>query len=347
MDFKKERNFIVAYDGSAVLAKWNISTGEFIGKSGKVVKNCPPAFTYNNLPSIFSPADEQHLYGGAVGFYRCFIGSGYTYTEKCAKRFEEMLSVGLVPYAYQDLETTHRLTKDLVAYIKEHCNGRYESNKVEDYLLKLKYKDFLEGHPAWFSDVFFRCLGQVPIEYLKSFLLRAEREHVYDFWDFTYHRSDYTVKLIINYYKKCNEMYGSVKIEPNLLSNYAHINALYVEYSEKHYNEVIKRYNDQPFLYFEYGDYEARPILTKEAFHQEATAQGNCVERLYMGKVHNGETYIVTVRRKDSPDTSLITCEVSHTHQIYQYLTRFNKYPTDEGQLEFRQKYAEHLAATI
>jgi len=346
MDFKKERNFIVAYDGSAVLAKCNISTGEFIGKSGKIVKNCPPAFTYNNLPFVFSAADEHHLYGGAVSFYRCFIGSGYTYTEKCAKRFEEMLSVGVVPYAYQDLETTHRLTKDLVAYIKDRCNGRYDNDKVEDYLLKLKYKDFLEGHPTWFSDVFFRCLGQVSIEYLKSFLLRVEREHVYDFWDFTYHRIDYTVDLIMNYYKKCNEMYGSVKVEPNLLSNYAHISALYVEYAEKHYNDVLKRYNDQPFLYFEYGDYEARPILTKEAFHQEATAQGNCVERLYMGKVHNNETYIVTVRRKDSPDTSLITCEVNHAHQIYQYLTRFNKYPTDEGQLEFRQKYAEHLAVT-
>ena len=170
MDFKKERNFIVAYDGDTMLAKWNISTGEFIGKSGKVVKNCPSAFTYNNLPACFGTVNEYQLYGGAVGFYRNFIGSGYTYTEKIANRFEELLSVGLFPCTYQDLVTTHRLTKELVAYIKEHFNGRYDSDRVEDYLSKLKYKDFLEGHPDWFSDVFFRCIKQVPIEYLKSFL---------------------------------------------------------------------------------------------------------------------------------------------------------------------------------
>ena len=80
-------------------------------------------------------------------------------------------------------------------------------------------------------------------------------------------------------------MYGEVKVTPNLLSNYAHINALYKDYINAHYDEILKRNNDLPALYFQYGDYEARPLLSREAFHEEAENQHNCVERLYMEKL--------------------------------------------------------------
>lgn len=345
MEFRKERNFIVAYEMNTVQAKWNITTGQFIGKSGKPVVSCPRAFVYDNLP-YGSGEDDNCRFGGAVRLYRSeYNNTYYHYTEEIGKRLEALLSVGLFPRDRRDLSSTCRLTKDVVRYCKEHLNGQYSDRAVEDYLSRAKYQSFIEGRPAWVADAFLRCVNDMPIDFLKTFLNRAEQEHIISFWCNLYDNTANVVAMMRGYYDKCKEMYGEVKVTPNLLTNYAHINALYKDFSEKHYNEVLAKNNDQPFLYFQYGEYEARPLLSREAFHEEAENQHNCVERLYMEKVHRGDTYVVTVRRIDAPEKSVITCEVNKRGQIVQYYAFANSTPRDEAQVAFRRAYDEHLKA--
>ena len=342
MEFRKERNFIVAYDAEVMQGKWNISTGEYIGKSGKVVVSCPRAFVYNNLP-YFSSQTENNRLGGAIRFYREYYENNRNYTEKIGKRLEALLSVGLIPYEYYDLLSTCRLTKEVVRYCKEELHGVYRHNAVVDYLSRVKYQSFLEGRPSWVVETFLRCVDEIPLDFLKSFLNRAENEHIEAFWGTRYNNAGNVREVLQNYYKKCKEMYGEAKVTPNLLTNYAHINALYKDYSEKHYNEVLARNNDKSFLYFQSNGYEARPMLTREAFHEEGENQHNCVERLYMEKVHNGQTYVVTVRRINAPEKSVITCEVNHNRRIIQYYAFANSKPTEEAQIAFRSAYAAHL----
>ena len=343
MEFRKERNFIVAYDMEVMQGKWNISTGEFIGKSGKPVTSCPRAFVYNNLPYT-SGATENTRLGGAIRFYREWFGNnGRRYTEAIGQRLEALLSVGLIPHDCRDLLSTRRLTKDVVRYCKEQLNGMYNDSQVENYLFRAKYQSFLEGRPSWVVETFLRCVDEIPLDFLKSFLNRAENEHIEAFWRNGYSPVGNVTEVLQNYYKKCKEMYGEAKVTPNLLTNYAHINALYKDYSEKHYNEVLTRNNDKPFLYFLSNGYEARPLLTREAFHEEGENQHNCVERLYMEKVHDGCTYVVTVRRIGAPEKSVITCEVNHRGQIVQYYAFANSTPREEAQIAFRSAYAAHL----
>ena len=147
--------------------------------------------------------------------------------------------------------------------------------------------------------------------------------------------------------KKCLEMYGEVKIKPNILTNYGHICALYTEYQNAHLNEKIEKNNNKQFLNFQFGDFFARPLLTREDFHKEGEAQSNCVERLYMEKVANGQTYIVIVRANNAPEKSLVTCEVDLRGNIRQYLGFANSTVTNEALREFRRKYSKHLSETV
>ena len=137
-------------------------------------------------------------------------------------------------------------------------------------------------------------------------------------------------------------MYGEVKISPNILSNYAQISFLHNEWKNAHYNEVLEKNNNKSFLNFRYGNYFARPLLTREDFHFEGESQHNCVERMYMERVYNNETYIVVVRDINNPNGSLITCEVNHNGKIIQYLATCNRHVYNDELIKFKNMYQAH-----
>ena len=81
---------------------------------------------------------------------------------------------------------------------------------------------------------------------------------------------------------------------------------------------------------------------TREEFVAEGKAQHNCVGRLYIQPVIEGETNIVFIRKKEDLDTSYITCEVRN-RCIQQYLSQYNRAVRDTLALEFYKAYAKHL----
>lgn len=109
-------------------------------------------------------------------------------------------------------------------------------------------------------------------------------------------------------------------------------------------NEKLQRNNNLPYLYFEDETFICKPLLTCEAFHDEATKQDNCVERLYLDIAAKGKTHIVSIRRKADPTSSCITCEIKD-YEIIQYLQAHNKKDYKEDESAFREKLAAHLRA--
>ena len=116
---------------------------------------------------------------------------------------------------------------------------------------------------------------------------------------------------------------------------------------KNHYNDGLKKHNDLSWLYYENDKFIVKPLLTKEEFHAETQAQHNCVERIYMERVFNGVTHIVVVRKKDQPDTSLITCEVSNDRNIIQYLKAWNNRCHEQDECDFQEEYATYLKSTF
>lgn len=109
------------------------------------------------------------------------------------------------------------------------------------------------------------------------------------------------------------------------------------------FDKLLNENNNKNWLYFEDETFMCRPLLTCAQFHDEATQQNNCVERLYLEKVVKGRTHIVSIRRKSSPDTSCITCEINNDYEIVQYLHANNSQELKKDEEVFYKKLEAHL----
>lgn len=341
MNFVKERNFIVAYDCSLKVGAWDITTGQFIGKSGKPVNSVPQCFTFNHLPTLRS----ENLLGYAIYWYRNnFTHSyDYTYNEEKGARFEQLLSLGLFPSEPKTLNNKLNLTKKIVDYVKKNCNDYYDAYRINKYLTMMQYEQYVNTLPDWAKEVFSSLLNaDFPVDYLKTALNRIINEHVQSIYE-GYNQAGYIRDMLAWYYKTSMKMFGKVEVEKNFLTKYAVLKYLEAEYRNAHYNEELAKQNDKEWLYYENDTFVVKPLLTKEDFHKEGEAQRNCVERLYMEKVYEGHTHVVTVRLKTNPDKSYITCEVTNNGLIYQYLAFCNETPNDEAAKNFKKEYQQHL----
>ena len=109
------------------------------------------------------------------------------------------------------------------------------------------------------------------------------------------------------------------------------------------FDKLLNENNNKNWLYFEDETFMCRPLLTCAQFHDEATQQNNCVERMYLKKVVKGHTHIVSIRRKSSPDTSCITCEINNDCEIVQYLHANNSQELKKDEEVFYKKLKAHL----
>ena len=109
------------------------------------------------------------------------------------------------------------------------------------------------------------------------------------------------------------------------------------------FDKLLNENNNKNWLYFEDETFMCRPLLTCAQFHDEATQQNNCVERMYLKNCAHGETHIVSIRRKSSPDTSCITCEINNDYKIVQYLHANNSQELKKDEEVFYKKLKAHL----
>lgn len=109
------------------------------------------------------------------------------------------------------------------------------------------------------------------------------------------------------------------------------------------FDKLLNENNNKNWLYFEDETFMCRPLLTCAQFHDEATQQNNCVERMYLKNCAHGETHIVSIRRKSSPDTSCITCEINNDYEIVQYLHANNSQEFKKDEEVFYKKLKAHL----
>lgn len=339
MEFKKERNFIVAYDGVIKLGAWDISNGSFIGKSGKPVKTVPSCFTYRNLPSYRRGTNDLAY---AIYWYRTQLSDNYT--NVMGAHFEQILSLGLFPNSANSLCDKPNLNKKIVEYLKDENQGYYDSIKVARYLALIQHEQYINALPDWAKEVFSNLLrNNFPIDYIKTALNRVIHEHVDAFIKDIYYISGKIYEMLKDYYDISMKLFNKVEVEKNFLTKYAILKYLAEEYKNQHYNEELAKNNDKSWLYYENETFIVKPILTKEDFHTEGEAQRNCVERMYMEKVYKGQTHVVTVRRKSDPNKSYITCEVSSDGRIWQYLARCNETPKEQDARNFKAEYSQHL----
>lgn len=346
MEYRKEQSFIVAYDDdNNMRGKWNILTNEYIGVRGNPIKSTPVAFKLGNeiMPNYIE---------NALRLLNNYNSRYYHFTEKKGQRLEQLISLQLVVdegySAWNFLETdTTKLTKDLVNFLVENCEGIYNEQNIKHYNFYKKHLGFINKcgeHKDWAIAVYqgLEDNKKIPNDFIEGMIIRAIHEKVFTTYAY-YAFSD----VIVKWYDMIQELGDTLEVKHNILTNYVILKYLYDEYRVAHYDEKLKEKNDLNWLYYENSNYIVRPLISRKDFHLEAEAQHNCVERMYMERVFSGLTHVVVVRKKANPDKSYITCEVTNDGQIWQYLYRNNNWVDRRDDLEFREEYLAHIQSSL
>lgn len=345
MDYRKETHFIVAYDVEGKLrGKWDILSNQYVGIKGSVLKGKSPAFSFNHI------TDMNNSFRSAYELVTGYADRWHPFTAEHGKRLEEIISVGLSVRPSWNvwitlLDDKTKLTKECVQFLNEHHGGVYDNDNIEAYRVYATYHSTIEkcvGQETWACGVFSRVLKEIPSEFSKGMVLRGYNEKIFYSYDIRRY-----AELINTWYNMISAMKDTLEVKHNILSNYVILQWIYNEYKTAHYDENLRNNNDKPWLHFEDDTYVVVPLLSRDDFHTEGELQHNCVERLYMEAVANGQTHVVAIRKKVNPTVPYITCEVGKDGRILQYLLRFNTRPSDEADKNFYSLYQHHLYSSL
>lgn len=335
MEFRKEKNIIIATDNGVVKGQYDWVDGIFYGVKGTPVKTVPVAFK------------SDTVYRNIINTHRWILEHGYLLPqvrELALHRWECLTSLGLYTddiYLLTDDDYDFpALKKDLVQYLKDNCACRFSKDTYGQYIFAKANPDYthLTGEYKRFVDIVRDgTFYNLSSEWAVSAAMRLQLEDAY------YIQPCNGIGDVLDkYYQACRCMRQEPIITKNFIVTIAHTLHVYETYQREHKAELLRKNNDIPELYYENDTYIVRPLLTKEEFHEEAEAQHNCVEWAYLGRVIDGLTHVVVIRRKDNPSKSLITCEIDNQFHIRQYYGRYNTDPKRAEAL-FRAELNKYL----
>ena len=335
MEFRKEKNIIIATDNGIVKGQYDWVDGIFYGVKGTPIKTIPVAFKSD---TVYRNIINTHQWILEHGFLSAQVH------ELALHRWECLTSLGLYTddiYLLTDEDYDFpALKKDLVQYLKDNCECRFSKDTYGQYMFTKNNPDY-----AQLTGEYKRCVDAIrrstyynlPLEWVVSAALRLQLEDAYYIQP-----CNGICDVLDKYYNACKRMGQEPIITKNFIVTIAHTLHIYETYQREHKAELLRKHNDIPELYYENDTYIMRPLLTKEEFHAEAEAQHNCVEWAYLEKVIDGSTHVVVIRRKDNPSKSLITCEISNQFRIRQYYGRCNTDPK-RAEAQFRAELSRYL----
>lgn len=348
MEIRKERSIVKIFNGEKLMGGFDFSTGGYIGTKGTQLKGISVPFTreLNELTDNLAHCMTEVL----DGLNRCAWSLDGTEKTRALQRAEQLISLGLHPAASYDTwrfmarKKQPALTKDLVNYLKETHDNKYDEQTVLTYTEYKREQEFYDevGIQAlqWVTSVL--ASTAAPLEWARKMAHQAIREKIsFDYASYSF------ATLLDEWADKIKTMGEKLEVPRNILTQYCILKWRYKEYYNAKADIKLKENNDCPFLYYENDNYIVRPLISKNDFHQEAEAQHNCVERLYMERVVLGQTHVVSVRLKNRPDNSYITCEVNNNGHIQQFLLACNNYIHTTEDKAFRAEYQNHLLSSL
>ena len=259
------------------------------------------------------------------------------------------VGIKLVPVSFSTPELEHlHFDKDFVALVKEanhkDMNGLLLLSRgiLTAIAEKTRRKNYEKrGYSATFIDILFE---------FSNLFDEAPDEEIHELWHLYQHHGLYLlgkclrIDFIICWWNLAHTLNEPlfIRSSPIIALQERKERAALKRYDML--SPAIKKYNDLPSLYYENDEYFVRPLISAQEFHDEATQQNNCVERLYMEETAKNKTHIVVLRRKSNPSQSFITVEVDGCgKRVVQYLAKNNANPPAEVE-PFMRAYKEHLA---
>lgn len=375
MKIYKEKQFLIFdfWNGSTV--KYDFATKTAIGKKGKPVKNLCSQLNGLSIDELCDCCvDKQYgkflrfvkdNYEWSYGYRITNIGTILDKVKEYA-RFEQIFSAGIDEIVDRKFSyTINDIPKAIIKLCKEH------NVKLSDKFLKL-YKDnpdtyqlaYKLNYVSLTDDDVYRILMEshnvkryygtraydyeyVPVSSFNSLLLEY----------------GYTAKGLLNYLdylvtyealdarEALGELYdyaNMMKKISNKFDKYPRHFLTTHQIACRNYDRLKEQFNEDAFkkridkdMERTFGDYTfIYPSCTQD-IKNEAAEQNNCVAS-YIRRVIDGECHILFLRKKDSPDKSLVTIEVRNG-MIVQAKQKFN-YPVTSEQQEAIDKWNIYYA---
>lgn len=344
LEEKKVQSKVFFFLNKVVVARFDFATLSFYDEKGQPTSTIPDCFRKTTI--------EGGIWYYAVKWWcqnRNIRTSSRLALEMSSIEKAGAVGIKLVPVNFSTPELGHlHFDKDFVALVKE------VNLKDADGLLLLTHTVFTaiaektrrknyekRGYSATFIDILFE---------FSNLFDEAPDEEIHELWHLYQHHSLYLLgkcqrtDFIICWWNLAHTLNEPlfIRSSPIIALQERKERAALKRYDML--SPAIKKYNDLPSLYYENDEYFVRPLISAQEFHDEATQQNNCVERLYMEGVAKNDTHIVVLRRKSNPSQSFITIEVDGCgKRVVQYLAKNNANPPAEVE-PFMRAYKEHLA---
>lgn len=357
----KEKNFI-NYETKKGIYKFDINTATLYGVKGKPIKNLPTGFKKDFLNSFYEKRSEDRtvLERFLQGVLENWIGYNLKITDEELISYYKLLdkidSLNIRLYSI-DRKFLDLINKHFKQAIKIYNNG--DNNNIIEIAIELEKEKILSKMPKvedkalndliceWAVDKHYtieQCNTILSLilhnphtfsmfkrinDYTNE--LKYDRYNLTRTLDYFFEMADainYTINKKDSFTKQFFEMQESIKIfrqsqDDDIYNNVYAKRADILNYCNDKFMVIIPK--------------------NKDDFCFEADQQHNCVFRTYYPKVRNNKTYIVFVRKADSPTESYITCEIDKQGEIVQYLKKFNENIRSEEDIDFRNEYQKHL----
>lgn len=353
----QEKNICRFYKDGNYIGCVDINTGTRYGKSGREVKK----LAINSSDKIDAPSTMF------------FLGLKH-YAEKAENPFPIEISVieSMVKIAEKsDLRIDpYRFYADLPNKSTCYYFVKHFSEFVADYKAKQGTRFYWYEFQRWSADKRFELWLRQKINYPLN-LSFYERDYLQQFYEYNivnnrYNLTEVEIDRIIGYATK-QRIFAS--ISANSLSNfcewcktlkieipktqcftrtYAEIQQSYKRWKDEKNSERIRasmaKHSD--WWNFEYSGFTIVAPQTAQDIVNEGIKMHHCVGS-YVDRVANGETFIVFVRRAETPDIPYITCQVNTNGVLGQYYLAYDNHISNSIDRDFKTAFQNHIKQCI
>ena len=349
MIITKDKNLIIIKEnGTTGQYVLNINTGEFLGKKGGQIKRIPYPLCdmrrdFGRLDTTLGRTIEHILYYKGNSETCFFRGEEVIALMKIADKLDS-LNKGRFNYNFNALKKVEANYKAFVKYINK-CEGEITDEMQRGFFTWLEFEQKKQAlgqyadsiSPEMYSAMVSRGRADYSLAEWKTIAYYLNRGRLWE-----YH--EHSVAKLVEYLEICRKMGKTPNEQTNFMREYVETKNEYILRKKEFDNsKLVANYKAKEKAFtFTYGEYSVVvPTCTDDIINEGANMH-HCVGG-YVGDVVANNTYIVFVRKTNTPNQCYITAQVRLDGKLGQYYLAYDRHINSNEDIEFYNAFAKHL----
>lgn len=346
MNIVKDKQFFIFNLDDGKTVKYDLSTGQVIGKKGQPVNSINTQLRGYDIQDILDSFDDPGYRSYFKAIYNSILykitnmGTLLNHAREC-RTAEQYFIIGInVPISWKT--PISDVPKGLLNICQKH--------KFTLTAGLLKVYEELPNEMNWAFNQEFYFLTPEDLKDIFTETKVVQQRGLYEWYHKPYiklfQEENYDYKALLRYIDNLAAFEGLENVTSTLIELYDYVNMMkklsprfdkYPRYfltthkiATRNYNRLKQQFDEEDFkkqytekYNFIYKNYVFIHPKTIQDIKDEAVSQSNCVAS-YIQSVLDGKCHIIFMRYKDTPDTSLVTIEIRND-QIVQAKGAYNR----------------------